>query len=163
VILHIIILGSIPNFSKSPRSSIGWAELWRCLGYKFESYLGHNKFLIYYIKIIKKINILIFNIIFYNTIVIILIYSVIKKMDMLELVVRSRLGRDGLYRTSSSLVVHNGGYSSIGRTAECGTVGSLFDSGYPPIIKFFILARIVQLVRTLISCIKNENSNFSPG
>jgi hypothetical protein len=24
-------------------------------------------------------------------------------------------------------------------------------------------ARIVQLVRTLISCIKNENSNFSPG
>lgn len=24
---------------KSLRSSIGWAELWRCLGYKFESYL----------------------------------------------------------------------------------------------------------------------------
>jgi hypothetical protein len=24
-------------------------------------------------------------------------------------------------------------------------------------------ARVVQLVRTLISCINNENSNFSPG
>lgn len=28
-------------------------------------------------------------------------------MGMLELVVRSRLGRDGLNRTSSSLVTHN--------------------------------------------------------
>ena len=25
-----------------------------------------------------------------------------------------------------------GGYSSIGRTTVCGTVSSLFDSGYPP-------------------------------
>ena len=53
-------------------------------------------------------------------------------MDMLELVNRSRLERDGYYLTSSSLVIHKGGYSSIGRTAECGTVGSLFESGYPP-------------------------------
>jgi hypothetical protein len=40
-------------------------------------------------------------------------------MGMLELVVRSRLGRDGLIRTSSSLVTHNlikmfkGRYSSM--------------------------------------------------
>ena len=27
-----------------------------------------------------------------------------------------------------------GGYSSIGRTTVCGTVSSLFKSGYPPII-----------------------------
>ena len=52
-----------------------------------------------------------------------------------------------------------GGCSSIGRATVCGTVGFLFKSGYPP----FYIARIVQLVRTLISCIKNENSNFSPG
>jgi hypothetical protein len=53
-------------------------------------------------------------------------------MGMLELVVRSCLGQDVL-RTSSSLVTHTlGGYSSIGRTTECGTVGSLFKSGYPP-------------------------------
>jgi hypothetical protein len=26
----------------------------------------------------------------------------------------------------------SGGYSSIGRTTVCGTVRSLFDSGYPP-------------------------------
>lgn len=25
-----------------------------------------------------------------------------------------------------------GGYSSIGRTTVCGTVSSLFNSGYPP-------------------------------
>ena len=59
-------------------------------------------------------------------------------MDMLKLVTRSRLGRDDLYHTSSSLVIHKGGYSSIGRTAECGTVGSLFDPGYPPNINKFI-------------------------
>ena len=29
-------------FISSSRSSIGWAELWRCLGYKFESYLGQS-------------------------------------------------------------------------------------------------------------------------
>jgi hypothetical protein len=56
-------------------------------------------------------------------------------MGMLELVDRSRLGRDGIYFTSSSLVTHiKGGYSSNGRTTECGTVGSLFDPGYPPLI-----------------------------
>ena len=27
-----------------------------------------------------------------------------------------------------------GGYSSIGRTTVCGTVSSLFNSGYPPIM-----------------------------
>ena len=31
--------GSTPEGLKSLRSSIGWAELWRCLGCKFESYL----------------------------------------------------------------------------------------------------------------------------
>ena len=35
--------GSNPEGPNSLRSSIGWAELWRCLGYKFESYLGHKK------------------------------------------------------------------------------------------------------------------------
>jgi hypothetical protein len=53
--LHFVILGSSPNISNliylnwlllknrffSPRSSIGWAEHWRCLGYKFKSYLEH--------------------------------------------------------------------------------------------------------------------------
>jgi hypothetical protein len=34
-----------------------------------------------------------------------------------------------------------GGYSSIGRATVCGTVSSLFKSGYPPII----------------SCYKNNN------
>jgi hypothetical protein len=54
---------------------------------------------------------------------------------MLELVVRSCLGQDVLH-TSSSLVIRItiGGYSSIGRTTECGTVGSLFKSGYPPLL-----------------------------
>ena len=28
-----------------------------------------------------------------------------------------------------------GGYSSIGRITVCGTDGSLFDSGYPPLAK----------------------------
>jgi hypothetical protein len=35
-------------------------------------------------------------------------------------------------RTSSNLVIYIGGYSSIGRTAECGIVGSLFKSRCPP-------------------------------
>ena len=59
-----------------------------------------------------------------------------------------------------------GGCSSIGRTTVCGTVSFLFKSGYPPLlcwIFIFLLSRIVQLVRTLISCINNENSIFSPG
>ena len=40
-ILHIAILGSSPNISiyLSSRSSIGRAGHWRCLGYKFKSYL----------------------------------------------------------------------------------------------------------------------------
>ena len=53
-------------------------------------------------------------------------------MDMLKLANRFRLGWNGVYLASSSLVIHKGGYSSIGRTAECGTVGSLFNPGYPP-------------------------------
>ena len=28
--------------------------------------------------------------------------------------------------------MYKGGYSSIGRTTVCGTVSSLFNSGYPP-------------------------------
>ena len=51
---------------------------------------------------------------------------------MLKLVDRFHLGWNGIHHTSSSLVIHKGGYSSIGRTAECGTVGSLFKPGYPP-------------------------------
>jgi hypothetical protein len=54
---------------------------------------------------------------------------------MLKLVDRFRLGRDDIHHTSSSLVIYKGGYSSIGRTAECGTVGSLFDPGYPPYLR----------------------------
>ena len=56
-----------------------------------------------------------------------------------------------------------GVYSSKGRTTVCGTVRSLFKSGYSPYINTQAKAKIVQLVRTLISCIKNENSNFSSG
>jgi hypothetical protein len=37
-----------------------------------------------------------------------------------------------------------GGYSSIGRTAVCGTVSSLFKSGYPPFREKAFFARIVQ-------------------
>ena len=60
----------------------------------------------------------------------------------------------------------------MGRATVCGTVSSLFKSGYPPFgrkskvkksIKIIITqARVVQKVRTLISCVKNENSIFSP-
>lgn len=56
-----------------------------------------------------------------------------------------------------------GEYSSIGRTTVCGTVRSLFKSGYSPYINIEAKAKIVQLVRTLISCINNENSTFSLG
>lgn len=33
-----------------------------------------------------------------------------------------------------------GGYSSIGRASVCGTVGSQFKSGYPPLKYFFFSA-----------------------
>lgn len=39
--LHFVILGSNPDISIdlfSSKSSIGRAEHWRCLGYKFKSY-----------------------------------------------------------------------------------------------------------------------------
>ena len=58
---------------------------------------------------------------------------------MLKLANRFRLGWNGIYLASSSLVIHKGGYSSIGRTAECGTVGSLFDPGYPPYYIYIII------------------------
>ena len=46
-ILRVVILGSSPSISNnkfinSSESSIGWAEHWRCLGCKFESYFGHT-------------------------------------------------------------------------------------------------------------------------
>ena len=46
-ILHIVILGSSPSISiimknKAREAQPGRAELWRCLGYKFKSYLEHN-------------------------------------------------------------------------------------------------------------------------
>ena len=62
-----------------------------------------------------------------------------------------------------------GGYSSIGRAIVCGTICSLFKSGYPPFKYIFnIIYKLKSnpsssMVRTLISCIKNENSNFSSG
>ena len=46
-ILHIVNLGSSPNISmlnylyKAREAQPGRAELWRCLGYKFKSYLEH--------------------------------------------------------------------------------------------------------------------------
>ena len=70
--------------------------------------------------------------------------------------------------SNHSNINKKGGCSSIGRATVCGTVGFLFKSGYPPYnyyicILYLSTARVVQLVRTLISCIKNENSNFSSG
>ena len=42
MILHIIILGSIPNISNFVREAqFGWAKHWSRLGYKFNSYLEH--------------------------------------------------------------------------------------------------------------------------
>lgn len=38
------------------------------------------------------------------------------------------------YGCSNHPYIEKGGYSSIGRTTVCGTVSSLFDSGYPPSI-----------------------------
>ena len=37
-----------------------------------------------------------------------------------------------IYIIQVQVLLSIGGYSSIGRTAECGTVGSLFDPGYSP-------------------------------
>ena len=36
-----------------------------------------------------------------------------------------------------------GGCSSIGRTTVCGTVSSLFKSGYPPYVYYFITNTVV--------------------
>ena len=38
-ILHIVISRSTLDISKVREAQFGWAEHWRCLGYKFESYL----------------------------------------------------------------------------------------------------------------------------
>ena len=54
-------------------------------------------------------------------------------MSMLELVVRSCLGQDDLSYKFKSCYSYLGGYSSIGRIAECGTVGSLFNPGCSPL------------------------------
>ena len=48
-ILHIVISGSRPDNSNSSRSSIGRAGLWRCLGYKFKSYLEHSIYIYLYL------------------------------------------------------------------------------------------------------------------
>jgi len=42
---------------------------------------------------------------------------------------------------------HIGGYSSIGRTAACGAVSSLFKSGYPPF--FLVISGFLHLLRGL--------------
>jgi hypothetical protein len=49
----------------------------------------------------------------------------------------------------------------MGRTTVCGTVSSLFKSGYPPAI--YNKSQDSSIGRTLISCINSGNSNFSPG
>ena len=49
------------------------------------------------------------------------------------------------YGCSNHPYIEKGGYSSIGRTTVCGTVSSLFDSGYPP-------STIIQ-IRSLL-CVK---------
>ena len=36
-----------------------------------------------------------------------------------------------------------GGYSSIGRATVCGTVCSLFDSGYPPLDIIFVYIYVI--------------------
>ena len=54
----------------------------------------------------------------------------------------------------------------MGKATVCGTVDSLFKSEYSPyyiLLPIFCKARVVKLVKTLISCIKDENSNFSSG
>lgn len=44
LILRINILGSSPSISiKAREAQPGRAELWRCFGYKFKSYLEHSK------------------------------------------------------------------------------------------------------------------------
>jgi hypothetical protein len=81
------------------------------------------------------------------------------------------------------------GRSSIGRAAVCGTASSPFEPGCPSVVSVVALAltrispmclvpvpvrlvftdytrkaaRVVQQVRTLTSCVNNENSIFSPG
>ena len=41
--MHIVISGSSPDFSiKAQEAQPGRAELWRCLGCKFKSYLEQN-------------------------------------------------------------------------------------------------------------------------
>ena len=56
--------------------------------------------------------------------------------------------------------MYKGGYSSIGRTTVCGTVSSLFNSGYPP---NYIKSQDSSTGRTLVSWTKNEISNISSG
>ena len=55
---------------KSPGSSTGRAKLWRCLGYKFKSYLGHAIYLFKIIHLNLDKNVI--SILFYakNTIII---------------------------------------------------------------------------------------------
>lgn len=58
-------------------------------------------------------------------------------MSMLKLVDRFCLGQNG-FTVQVQVLLLIGGHSSIGRISECGTVGSLFKPGCPP------LAKIVQ-------------------
>ena len=55
-------------------------------------------------------------------------------MSMLEMVDRSCLGQDDFSYKFKSCYSYIGGYSSIGRIAECGTVGSLFNPGCSPFL-----------------------------
>ena len=41
-------------------------------------------------------------------------------------------------------IIIKGGYSSIGRATVCGTVGSLFKSGYPPSINGFLISLFIR-------------------
>lgn len=40
---------------------------------------------------------------------------------------------------------NKGGYNSIGRMTVCGTVSSLFKSGYPPLNKVFVLLIVFSI------------------
>ena len=51
-----------------------------------------------------------------------------------QLTVKNRQGQAEQINKKSVFtdILYKGGYSSIGRTTVCGTVSSLFNSGYPP-------------------------------
>ena len=156
----------------SSRSSIGRAELWRCLGYKFESYLGR----------LLISNYICNDYVLYMT----YLYSLYTKLKVWNLFsffffwffwfwknnnnfngyagigrqVSLRTGWQCSYKFKSCypyiiylrlciilfIFFYIGGCSSKGRTAVCGTVSSLFKSGYPPLYSYIY----IYMTKTLI-------------